>query len=281
MPVRPMRDRLRIDPDGGRSFATVDPRSTPGVGKRGTAEKRMIRRQDRLRKLQDRLFAERRRALLVVLQGTDTSGKDGTVKHVIGAVNPQGVEITSFKAPTPEELRHHFLWRIRRRLPEPGHIAIFNRSHYEDVLVARVRELAPPEVIERRYREINEFERKVVESGTTIVKLCLHISAKEQGKRLLARLDDPEKRWKFNPGDLDDRDRWDEFQAAYATAVARCSTEWAPWYVVPADRKWYRNVAVTDILVDTLREMDPRYPEPDLDIPALRERLSKPPAGGG
>jgi len=276
-----MRDRLRIDPDGGRSFATVDPRSTPGVGKRGTAEKRMIRRQDRLRKLQDRLFAERRRALLVVLQGTDTSGKDGTVKHVIGAVNPQGVEITSFKAPTPEELRHHFLWRIRRRLPEPGHIAIFNRSHYEDVLVARVRELAPPEVIERRYREINEFERKVVESGTTIVKLCLHISAKEQGKRLLARLDDPEKRWKFNPGDLDDRDRWDEFQAAYATAVARCSTEWAPWYVVPADRKWYRNVAVTDILVDTLREMDPRYPEPDLDIPALRERLSKPPAGGG
>ncbi|HEX9375815.1 MAG TPA: polyphosphate kinase 2 family protein [Actinomycetota bacterium] len=281
MPVRPMRDRLRIDPDGGRSFATVDPRSTPGVGKRGTAEKRMIRRQDRLRKLQDRLFAERRRALLVVLQGTDTSGKDGTVKHVIGAVNPQGVEITSFKAPTPEELRHHFLWRIRRRLPEPGHIAIFNRSHYEDVLVARVRELAPPEVIERRYREINEFERKVVESGTTIVKLCLHISAKEQGKRLLARLDDPEKRWKFNPGDLDDRDRWNEFQAAYATAVARCSTEWAPWYVVPADRKWYRNVAVTDILVDTLREMDPRYPEPDLDIPALRERLSKPPAGGG
>ncbi len=281
MPVRPMRDRLRIDPDGGRSFATVDPRSTPGVGKRGTAEKRMTRRQDRLRKLQDRLFAERRRALLVVLQGTDTSGKDGTVKHVIGAVNPQGVEITSFKAPTPEELRHHFLWRIRRRLPEPSHIAIFNRSHYEDVLVARVRELAPPEVIERRYREINEFERKVVESGTTIVKLCLHISAKEQGKRLLARLDDPEKRWKFNPGDLDDRDRWNEFQAAYATAVARCSTEWAPWYVVPADRKWYRNVAVTDILVDTLREMDPRYPEPDLDIPALRERLSKPPAGGG
>src|SRR6266511_4149559 len=251
MGKRSMRDRLRIDPGAGRGFAGVDPRSWPGAGARAAAERRMGKRQDRLRELQDRLFAEGRRSLLVMLQGTDTSGKDGTVKHVIGAVNPQGVQVTGFKAPTPEELRHHFLWRIRRRLPEPGRIAIFNRSHYEDVLVVK---------------------------GTTIVKLCLRISANEQGERLLDRLEDPEKRWKFNPGDLDDRDRWDEFEAAYATAVERCSTAWAPWYVVPADRKWYRNVAVTDILVETLVEVDPRYPDPKFELDALRERVRKGPA---
>jgi len=278
MGKRSMRDRLRIDLGAGRGFAGVDPRSSPGAGARAAAERRMAKRQDRLRELQDRLFAEGRRSLLVVLQGTDTSGKDGTVKHVIGAVNPQGVQVTGFKAPTPEELRHHFLWRIRRRLPEPGRIAIFNRSHYEDVLVVKVHGLAPPEVIERRYDEINAFERKVVDAGTTIVKLCLRISANEQGERLLDRLEDPEKRWKFNPGDLDDRDRWDEFEAAYATAVERCSTAWAPWYVVPADRKWYRNVAVTDILVETLVEVDPRYPDPKFELDALRERVRKGPA---
>ena len=271
MPNRSIPARLLVDPEE-LVLSRIDPGSTPGAGHRREAEARMGRRRQQLEELQARLYAERRRSVLVVLQGMDTSGKDGTIKHVIGAVNPQGTTITGFKAPTEQELRHDFLWRIRRRLPAAGSIGIFNRSHYEDVLVARVRGLALPEEIERRYAAINRFEAGLARAGTTVVKLFLHISKEEQRRRLLARLEDPTKRWKFNPGDLDDRDRWDEYQAAYEIALRRCS-EAAPWYAVPADHKWYRNVAVTDILVDVLAGLDPRYPEPDLDVDVLRARL--------
>ena len=230
--------------------------------------------QEKLRQLQERLYAEGKRSLLLVLQGMDTSGKDGTIIHVIGAVDPQGVKITGFKAPTAEERRHDYLWRIRNALPAVREIGIFNRSHYEDVLIVRVKNLVPESVWSKRYNEINRFEREVITSGTTIVKVCLHISFDEQRERLLARLLDPTKRWKFKPSDLEERGRWSDYQVAYDAALFRCSTPNAPWYVVPANKKWYRNWAITRILIETLEEMDPRYPEPDLDIPALTERLT-------
>ena len=255
-------------------MAGVDPDSTPGLkGGDKKALRETKKHRDELFELHERLYAERKRSLLVVLQAMDTGGKDGTVTHVLRNFNPQGVLITPFKAPTPEERRHGFLWRIRRRLPEAGFIGIFNRSHYEDVLVARVHGLAPPAVIERRYGMINEFEKALVRDGTTIVKLCLHISYDEQRQRLIDRLKDPNKRWKFNPHDIDERARWEDYMSAYGLAVARCSTRQAPWYVVPANDKVYRNWAVTMILVETLREMDPQYPRPKLDIPRLLKKL--------
>ena len=255
-------------------MADVDTSSRPGLKRKSAAGKRkLLALQDELFELHERLYAEHRRSLLVVLQGMDTSGKDGTITHVMRSFNPEGVLITSFKAPTPEERRHGFLWRIKRKLPAVGDIAIFNRSHYEDVLIARVHELAPPAVIERRYGEINKFEKDLVSHGTTIVKLCLHISYKEQRRRLLDRLKDPDKHWKFSAHDIDERGFWDDYMSAYGLAVTRCSTDWAPWYVVPADDKDYRNWAVTMILLGTLRQMDPKYPHPRLNVPALKRRL--------
>jgi len=265
-------DRLRAS--GTFRMSDVDPDSTPGLrGGRRAAERDVKKHQDDLFELHQRLYAENKRSLLVVLQGMDTSGKDGTVTHVVRNFNPQGVLITPFKAPTPEERRHGFLWRIRRRLPQAGDIGIFNRSHYEDVLIARVHNLAPPTVIERRYRQINDFEKEVARSGTRIVKFCLHISYDEQRKRLVDRLKNPDKRWKFNEGDIEERARWDDYMSAYGLAISRCSTPEAPWYVVPADDKAYRNWAVSQILVETLRDMNPRYPRPKLDIPRLLKRL--------
>jgi PPK2 family polyphosphate:nucleotide phosphotransferase len=223
--------------------------------------------------LQDKLYAEHKKALLLVLQGMDTSGKDGTITHVIGNLNPQAVQITPFKQPTPEEKRHGFLWRIRRRLPGPGDVGIFNRSHYEDVLIVRVHGLAPLKVIERRYELINRFERQVTDQRIKIVKICLHISYEEQRKRLVERLNDPDKQWKFSVHDIDERAYWDDYQSAYSIAITRCSTRWAPWYVVPANDKNYRNWAVSRILIETLKEMDPQYPHPRLDGPRLLKRL--------
>jgi PPK2 family polyphosphate:nucleotide phosphotransferase len=213
--------------------------------------------------LQDRLFAEGRRALLVILQGTDTSGKDGTIRSVFNRTGPLGVSVTAFKRPSEDELAHDYLWRVHLACPKRGTIGIFNRSHYEDVLVPRVRGFVPIEEVERRYAQINEFERMLVENGTTVLKFMLHISKKEQGERLQARLDDATKRWKFNPGDLDDRERWDDFQAAYEILLSRCSTAHAPWHVIPADRKWARNTAIARIVRNTLREMAPEYPQPE------------------
>jgi PPK2 family polyphosphate:nucleotide phosphotransferase len=269
-----LRKLLQALPQDGRfRMADVDPASTPGL----KSPKRMRRdfKPDHatLFQLQERMFAEHKRALLLVLQGMDTSGKDGTISHVIGGLNPQGVWITPFKAPTPEERRHSFLWRIRKRLPEKGQVGIFNRSHYEDVLIARVHDLAKPAVIERRYDLINHFERDLVRGGTSVVKICLHISYAEQRRRLVDRLRDPDKNWKFNVNDVDERAYWDDYMSAYSLAITNCSTAAAPWYVVPANDKDYRNWAVTRILIETLQEMDPQYPHPKLDIPRLMKRL--------
>ena len=275
MAKKDIRDLLRAKlVDGQFRMASVDPDSTPGLkGGKKKAQRDIDDGQDVLFELHERLYAERRRSLLVVLQGMDTAGKDGTVTHVMRNFNPQGVVITSFKAPTPQEKRHGFLWRIRKRLPGPAYIGIFNRSHYEDVLIARVHNLAPRAVIDRRYGQVNSFESELVRTGTTVVKLCLHISYAEQRRRLIDRLKDPDKHWKFNEHDIDERGYWDDYMTAYGLAITRCSTQDAPWYVIPANDKLYRNWAVTNVLVETLQEMNPKYPRPKLDIPRLMKRL--------
>lgn len=220
---------------------------------------------ERLAELQTRLFAETKQKLLIVLQAMDTGGKDGTIRHVFKGINPQGVRVWSFGVPSEWELAHDYLWRVHQRTPESGTISIFNRSHYEDVLVVRVKSLVPQERWEKRYDHIVDFERLLADEETNVVKLFLHISKEEQKQRLQARLDQPDKHWKFSLGDLDDRKLWDDFVAAYEDALTRTSTAHAPWYVVPADRKWYRNLVVSSILIKTLEEMDPQYP-PDPDL---------------
>jgi PPK2 family polyphosphate:nucleotide phosphotransferase len=233
---------------------------------------------DELSDLQERLFAEGRsgeqRRVLLVLQGMDTSGKGGVLRHTVGLVDPQGVRITSFKAPTDEEREHDFLWRIRKALPEAGHIGVFDRSHYEDVLIARVRGFAEPEEIDRRYTAINDFERELVDSGTTVLKCMLHISAETQKERLLARLDDPSKYWKYNPDDVDERAQWPRYREAYEIALERTNTEHAPWFVIPSDRKWVRNLAIGRLLLDTLESKDPQWPAADFDPEVERKRLT-------
>lgn len=216
----------------------------------------------RIDELQDILYAESKRALLVVLQATDTGGKDSTIRKVFGPVDPLGIRATSFKAPSSEELSHDYLWRVHQAVPPKGTIGIFNRSHYEDVLIVRVREWASEKVIDQRYDQINAFERHLAENDVTILKFYLHISKDEQKERLQARLDDPTKHWKFNPGDLKERALWDDYREAYEIALSRCSTAKAPWFVIPADRKWYRNAVIARIIRCTLEDMDLRYPEP-------------------
>jgi PPK2 family polyphosphate:nucleotide phosphotransferase len=222
--------------------------------------------QEPLLAWQDRLWAEERQSLLVVLQAMDTGGKDGTIKRLFRGMNPQGVRVTAFKAPTAEELAHDFLWRVHRATPRRGEIGVFNRSHYEDVVVVRVKQLAPEAVWRDRFARINDFEENLAAAGTRLVKLFLHISKEEQADRLRARLDDPTKRWKFNPADLRERARWDDYMAAYGEAIERTSTEVAPWFVIPADKKWYRTWAATTIVLEALASMDPRYPEPAGDL---------------
>jgi PPK2 family polyphosphate:nucleotide phosphotransferase len=269
-----IRDLLRASVEDGRfRLAEVDPDSTPGLKSAKQLKRDLARHKVKLFTLQEALYAEHKRALLIVLQGMDTSGKDGTITHVIGDLNPQAVQITPFKQPTPEEKRHSFLWRIRRHVPEAGFVGIFNRSQYEDVLVVRVHGLAPLNVIERRYDLINRFEKEVTTQGIKIVKICLHISYEEQGQRFIERLKDPDKQWKFNAHDIDERAYWDDYQSAYSIAITRCSTKWAPWYVVPANDKDYRNWAVSRILIETLKEMNPQYPHPKLNVPSLLKRL--------
>ncbi len=269
-----IRDLLSAEVRDGRfRLAEVDPASTPGLKSHKRALRDLPKHQATLFNLQERMYAEHKRALLIVLQGMDTSGKDGTITHVIGHLNPQSVQITPFKHPTPEEKRHGFLWRIRRRLPEIGNVGIFNRSHYEDVLVVRVHDLAPLNLIERRYGLINHFEKEVTGRRTKIIKICLHISYDEQRNRLIDRLKDADKQWKFSEHDIDERAFWDDYQSAYSIAITNCSTRWAPWYVVPANDKIYRNWAVSKILIETLEEMDPKYPHPRLDVPRLLKRL--------
>ena len=275
MAANKISDLLVASPtDGPFRVTEIDPASTPGLKKRHRAKPDLDQHRAKLFTLQETLYAEHKRSLLIVLQAIDTGGKDGTITHVIGHMNPQSVLISAFKAPTPQERRHNFLWRIRKRVPPPGYVGIFNRSHYEDVLIARVHNLAPADVIERRYGQINDFERDLTRAGTRVVKFMLHISYEEQRKRLLDRLKNPDKRWKFNAKDLDERGYWDDYMSSYSTAITRCSTKWAPWYVVPADDKDYRNWAVASVLIETLEDMDPKYPQPKLDIPRLVKRLN-------
>jgi PPK2 family polyphosphate:nucleotide phosphotransferase len=238
-------------------------------GKDDTAEL-FSRLNDRLEELQEMLWAENRHKLLIVLQGLDTSGKDGTIRHVFDGVNPLGVRVASFKAPTPEELAHDFLWRVHPVVPGKGEIVIFNRSHYEDVLAARVRELVPPAVWKERYDQIQDFEKLLAETGTTILKFFLHIDADEQKQRLQERLDDPTKRWKFRKGDLEDRGLWKEYTKAYEDALSRTSTKWAPWYIVPSNKKWYRNLVVASVIVEVLEGLGMTYPEPEEDLQGIR-----------
>jgi PPK2 family polyphosphate:nucleotide phosphotransferase len=268
---------LRI-PSGRPDLTAIDTDAAPGFdGKKADGKAALAELGPELAELQERLFAEGKagttRSVLLVLQGMDTSGKGGTLRHTVGLFDPQGVRISSFKAPTADELAHDFLWRIRKALPEAGHIGVFDRSHYEDVLIARVRALAPAEEIERRYDAINDFERELVEGGTVVIKCLLHISADEQKERLLARLDDPTKHWKYNPGDVDERQVWPAYREAYEIAVERTNTEHAPWHVIPGDKKWFRNLAVGHLLLDALRGLDPQWPAADYDVAAERARL--------
>lgn len=262
----------------GFVLSAVDPASTPGYDDRKVAERHLADGRAELDTRQEQLFAQSRvaatdAAVLLVLQGMDSSGKGGIVRHVVGSVDPQGVALASFGAPTAEERAQDFLWRIEKKLPAPGRIGVFDRSHYEDVLIGRVRGLAPPEEIERRYGAINDFERRVAESGTRIIKVMLHISYAEQRSRLLARLDRPEKHWKFTPSDVDERLQWPHYMAAYQTVFERTSTDHAPWYVVPADRKWYARLVVQQLLRNALRALDPQWPPADYDVQAQRARL--------
>ena len=253
--------RWRVEPGAKVDLAKIDTRSTDGSpGDKGSTEAVMGEVLHELQRLQERLYADGRQSLLVVLQAIDAGGKDGTIKHVFRGLNPAGCKVVSFKAPSEEERSHDFLWRVHIKAPAKGEVVVFNRSHYEDVLVVRVHDLVPEDVWRPRYDYINDFEANLAASGTRIVKLYLHISKEEQAERFQARLDDPSKHWKFRKGDLDDRARWDDYMAAFEEAITRTSTDCAPWHVVPADRKWYRNWAVSRILTETLEDMDPQYP---------------------
>ena len=248
-------------PAGGRvSLADYDPADTGPYPDKAATKAERQHYVDRLRDLQEVLWAEDKHALLIVLQAMDAGGKDGTIKHVFHGVNPQGCKVTPFKVPSKEELDHDFLWRIHKAVPGRGQIGIFNRSHYEDVLVVRVDNLVPEEVWRQRYEQINHFEKLLYDTGTIILKFYLHISRKEQKKRFEARLENPAKVWKFSRDDVEKRQRWDDYMEAYEEALSRCSTPWAPWYIIPADRKWYRNLLVSQIIVEALEKLDMRYP---------------------
>jgi PPK2 family polyphosphate:nucleotide phosphotransferase len=273
--VTPHLHRL---PAGTVDLTSIATDGTPGFdGGKSEGADALASLGDELSDLQERLWAERttgsQRRVLLVLQGMDTCGKGGVLRHTVGMADPQGVKITSFKAPTDEERKHHFLWRVRNALPPPGFIGVFDRSHYEDVLIVRVQELVDAETLERRYDEINDFEGELVADGHVLLKCMLHISAGQQKERLLARLDSPDKYWKFNPADIDERGRWGEYRTAYEIALERTNTEIAPWYVVPSDRKWYRNLVVGQLLLEHLRALNLQWPPPAFDVEEQRRRL--------
>ena len=257
--------QFRVAPKTRVRLDRLDPANKSAFPDRKHAEAKSAEDGQIINDWQDKLYAEGKRALLVVLQGIDTSGKDGSVRHVFNQTGPLGVTVTSFRQPSELEAAHDFLWRAHLACPRRGFIGIFNRSYYEDVLTVRVRGLAPKEAIDERYAQINAFEKTLVENGMTILKFMLHISKDEQRERLQARLDEPHSRWKFDPADLEDRKLWDEYQKAYELMLHNCSTAWAPWYVIPADRKWARNAAIAAIVRETLEAMDPQYPKPAWD----------------
>lgn len=252
---------IKVKPGEKIRLTEIDPAYTANLTKE-TAKGLLAKNVERMAKLQEVLYAEGKHSLLIVLQAMDAGGKDGTIRSIMSGVNPQGVIVTSFKAPTADELAHDFLWRIHQAVPGRGMIGIFNRSHYEDVLIVRVKNLVPKEVWQTRYQHINYFEQLLVDSGVTILKFYLHISKAEQKERLQARLDEPDKRWKFNPGDLAERARWADYMQAFEDVFEKCSTQAAPWYIVPADKKWYRNVLISETIVKTLEGLEMKYPEP-------------------
>ena len=269
--MNPSFERLRLTPGETVELAKRDAADTSKwrAGKRkGEAALPALRAE--LDRLQELFYADARRGLLVILQGMDTSGKDGVIRHVFEGVNPQGVRVSSFKQPTPEELAHDFLWRIHRDAPAKGEIVIFNRSHYEDVLIARVHHMVPHKVWAKRFDAINAFERELAEEGDVVLKFFLHIDRDEQGRRLQARVVDPTKRWKLTAADFHERKYWDEYQAAYEDVLERTNTPWAPWYLLPSNHKWFRNLAISSILVDQLRTMKLRYPEPHVPLATLK-----------
>ncbi|PPF81703.1 PPK2 family polyphosphate--nucleotide phosphotransferase [Pseudoclavibacter sp. RFBJ3] len=281
MPHFTTEDAAVLRVDENFDLGALDPRSTPGfTGRKADAATLFTEHDDEIAELQERMFANSRAGLeapsvLLLLQGMDTSGKGGIVRHVIGGVDPQGVQIASFKAPTAEEREQDFLVRVRKQLPAAGKIGVFDRSHYEDVLIQRVRSFAPPEEIERRYGAIVDFENELAASGTKLIKVMLHISKGEQGARLAERLERPDKHWKFNPGDIDERLLWDQYQEAYEIALQRTSTETSPWYCVPADRKWFSRLVVKGLLLDALRGFDLQWPAADFDVEAEKRRLAE------
>jgi PPK2 family polyphosphate:nucleotide phosphotransferase len=265
-------------PAGVTDVTRIDPGGTPiGPQSKSDAAQALAELTPRLAELQERLYAQstagHRRSVLLILQGMDTAGKDGVIGSVLGMVDPDGVHFATFKKPTQEELAHDFLWRIEKQVPEPGFIGVFNRSQYEDVLIARVRELVPESVWAKRYQAINDFEKKLTERDVTVVKCFLHISKEVQKERLLARLEDPTKYWKYNPGDVDERAYWDAYQEAYSAALHKCGTDHAPWRVIPSDRKWYRNWAVASLLTETLETLDPAYPPAEFDVEVEKVRV--------
>ena len=255
--------QLIVKPGNKFRLKDRDPDDTYGVKRDEKAHQQMI---DRLRELQHLLYADRRYALLIVLQALDAGGKDGTIRHVMSGVNPQGCEVTSFKAPSNSELAHDYLWRVHQAVPQLGNIGIFNRSHYEDVLIVRVHRLSPEEVWSKRFRQINDFERMLTQNGVSILKFFLHISKDEQKRRFEARIQDSSRNWKLSLPDFEERQHWDEYQEAYEDALRKCSTEWAPWYVIPANRKWLRNHIIADLIVRALDDMKLKYPAPTVDI---------------
>jgi len=259
-PPKPNYPHYRVQPGPPFVLAALDPNAFEDYGKKKHAEDELEKQRDRLQDLQERLYAEHKRSLLIVLQAMDTGGKDGTIKHVFGGVNPQGCRVWSFKQPSEEELGHDFLWRYHQRTPQRGMMSIFNRSHYEDVLIVRVKQLVPEEVWRERYHLINEFEHMLTLNNITVIKFFLHISKDEQKRRLESRLEDPDKHWKFSSNDLKERLLWDDYQAAFEDAINNFSTAYAPWYVVPANKKWYRNLVIARTIADTLEAMNPQYP---------------------
>lgn len=263
-------EKLMAPPGQKIALSKFDPENTLGLEKGSHTKALLAKTLQRLDDLQYLLYAERKHALLVVLQAMDAGGKDGTIRHVMSGMNPQGCRVTSFKPPTNEEANHDFLWRIHLAVPEKGDIGIFNRSHYEDVLVVRVHKLVPDVVWSRRYEQINVFESLLAENRVKIVKFFLHISKDEQKKRFQERIDDPDKRWKISPADFKEREYWDDYTRAYEDAIARCNTSEAPWYIIPANKKWFRNFAVSHILVETLERLNMKFPKPTFDVSKLK-----------
>jgi PPK2 family polyphosphate:nucleotide phosphotransferase len=264
-------ERFKVKPGAKVKLDDIDPAFKDGHKSHKAAGEEIAHCQEKLCALQEQLYAERRHSVLICLQALDTGGKDGAINHVLGAMNPQGCRVAAFKQPTPEELAHDFLWRVHKVAPAHGEVVIFNRSHYEDVLVARVHDLVPKAVWSRRYELINNFEKNLVEHSTQILKFYLHISKEEQLKRFKQRLDDPSKQWKISDADYKERAYWDDYRAAYEDAISKCSTEHAPWFIIPANHKWFRNLAIARIVVEHMEGLKMKYPKPTVDIEQIRK----------